>query len=245
MGVIPIDLLLADAKRHRERFGRPLVTLSYAQSLDGSIAACRGSPLSLSGSESMILTHRLRAAHGAVLVGIGTVLADNPRLNVRLVDGSDPQPIILDSRLRFPLDSSLLSNESLSPWIITTPHALRERQYILEAVGARVLHMPSEANGWVDLNALLKALAASGISSLMVEGGARVITSFLHRRLVDRLVLTITPTIVGGLHAVEAPLFSGSDSMSNIAHSPRLQDLGYEQSGADIVIWATLAWEAE
>ncbi|MFH1382937.1 MAG: RibD family protein [Chloroflexota bacterium] len=243
--MVPIDLLLAGAKRHRQSFGRPLVTLSYAQSLDGSIAACRGSRLPLSGSESLVLTHRLRAAHSAVLVGIGTVLADNPRLNVRLVDGKDPQPIILDSRLRFPLDAELIRSESLPPWIITTPQADEAKQHVLEAAGARVLRMPAEANGWVNLGALLKALAASGINSLMVEGGARVITSFLRRRLVDRLLLTIAPKILGGLHAVETPLFPTADNAPDPAHLPRFQNLGYEQSGADMVVWAALEWEAE
>ena len=82
-----IDAALAGAEAHRSRFGRPLVTLSYAQSLDGSLAAHRGTSFTLSGSESLALTHRLRAAHQAILVGIGTILADDPRLNVRLAAG--------------------------------------------------------------------------------------------------------------------------------------------------------------
>ena len=93
---------LRSAPAHRRRTGRPFVTLSYAQSLDGSIADRPGRPLALSGPQAMALTHGLRAAHEAILVGIGTVLADNPRLNVRLVDGPDPQPMVVDSRLRFP-----------------------------------------------------------------------------------------------------------------------------------------------
>ncbi len=89
--------VLVAAAEHRRRTGRPLVTLSYAQSLDGSIADRPGRPLSLSGSQSLTLTHGLRASHDAILVGIGTVLADNPRLNVRLVTGESPQPVIVDS----------------------------------------------------------------------------------------------------------------------------------------------------
>ncbi|MCK4899238.1 MAG: RibD family protein, partial [Anaerolineales bacterium] len=106
--MFPIDELLADAKADSQSAERPLVTLSYAQSLDGSIAVRRGSPLSLSSPEAMTLTHRLRAAHETILVGIGTVLADNPRLTVRLVEGRNPQPIILDSHLRLFLDANLL-----------------------------------------------------------------------------------------------------------------------------------------
>src|SRR3989304_8693232 len=95
--MVPIDQLIAGAREHRQRLGRPLVTLSYAQSLDGCIAARAGERLALSGPESMRLTHRLRAAQDAILVGIGTVPADNPRLTVHLVQGQDPQPIVLDS----------------------------------------------------------------------------------------------------------------------------------------------------
>ncbi len=103
-----VKTALAAASEHRQRTGRPLVTLSYAQSLDGSIADRPGRPLSLSGSQCMTLTHGLRASHDAILVGIGTVLADNPRLNVRLVTGESPQPVIVDSRLRFPPYANLL-----------------------------------------------------------------------------------------------------------------------------------------
>jgi riboflavin-specific deaminase-like protein len=94
--------VLQSAAAHRQCLGRPFVTLSYAQSLDGSIADRPGRPLALSGEASMALTHSLRASHEAILVGIGTVLADNPSLNVRLVAGKNPQPIVVDSRLRFP-----------------------------------------------------------------------------------------------------------------------------------------------
>ncbi len=101
---------------------RPYVTLSYAQSLDGSITARRGEPLAISGPESLEMTHRLRAEHDAILVGIGTLLADDPRLSVRLVAGADPQPIIVDSRLRFPLNARILL-DGRSPWIATTEEA--------------------------------------------------------------------------------------------------------------------------
>ena len=139
----------------------------------------------------MAMTHGLRAAHEAILVGIGTVLADNPRLNVRLVEGPDPQPVILDSRLRFPPYANLLKN-GRSPLIAANAGADAERRQALEAAGARVLVLPGN-NGWVDLADLLKHLGSMGINSLMVEGGARVITSFLASRLVDQVVLTLAP----------------------------------------------------
>ena len=101
-----IEVLLRGASDYHQSVGRPFVTLSYAQSLDGCIAAKRGQPLALSGPQSLTLTHQLRSAHDAIMVGIGTLLADNPRLTVRLVEGRDPQPVVLDSRLRFPSEAN-------------------------------------------------------------------------------------------------------------------------------------------
>jgi 3,4-dihydroxy 2-butanone 4-phosphate synthase/GTP cyclohydrolase II len=226
--MLPIDELLAGARAHRQKTGRPLVTLSYAQSLDGSIAARRDSPLRLSGPEAMALTHRLRAAHDGILAGIGTVLADDPRLNVRLADGRDPQPVVLDSRLNLPLDARLLGNNRL-PWIAALQGADPQKQRQLEQRGARILILPAGQDGRISLPALLDCLAELGLNSLMVEGGASVITSFLAQGLVDRLVLTVAPVIVGGLRAV--------DSEAAFPMRPQLKNPGYERLGDDLIVW--------
>jgi len=227
---------LRSAGAHRRRSGRPFVTLSYAQSLDGSIAGRPGRPLALSGPQAMALTHGLRAAHEAILVGIGTVLADNPRLNVRLVEGPDPQPVIVDSRLRFPPYAELLKNSG-SPWIATNEDADPERRQVLEAAGARVLVLPG-SNGWVDLAGLLNHLGSMGINSLMVEGGAQIITSFLASRLVDQVVLTIAPLLVGGLRVVD---HLGHSSRRRL---PRLKNLSYQQLGDDLVLRGEPDWDS-
>ena len=109
------------------RNGRSFVTLSFAQSLDGSITVKRGQFTAISGSESMHLTHQLRAAHQAILIGIGTALSDDPQLSVRLVDGQQPQPVVVDSQLRLPLTAKLFTQPRL-PWIFTTPEASEARQ---------------------------------------------------------------------------------------------------------------------
>ena len=232
MSMVPIDELLAGARTHREKTGRPLVTLSYAQSLDGSIAARRGSPLRLSGPEAMALTHRLRAAHDAILVGIGTVLADDPRLNVRLAGGRDPQPVVLDSHLRLPLDARLLGG-SRPPWIATLPGADPQKQAQVEGRRARLLSLPADADGRVSLPALLSCLAELGLNSLMVEGGARVIASFLAQGLIDRLVLTVAPVFVGGLRVV--------DLEAALPNPPRLKAPGYERLGEDLIVWGEVS----
>jgi GTP cyclohydrolase II len=190
----------------------------------------------LSGPQSLLLTHYLRAAHDAILVGIGTVLADNPLLNVRLVEGKNPQPVIVDSQLRFPLDANLLRRHPLAPWIATSEQADRERQRRLESAGARVLRLPPTSGGFVDLDALLKQLGECGIRSLMVEGGARIITSFLARQLANYLVLTVVPRLVGGVRAV------GNLGAFEPARFPGLRHIGSQRLGEDLVLWGDLAW---
>jgi GTP cyclohydrolase II len=216
---------------------RPRVTLTYAQSLDGSIAARSDMPLRLSGVESQIYTHQLRVAHDAILVGIGTVLSDNPRLDVRLVTGASPRPIILDSELRCPLTSHCLE-ASRRPIVVSAARAAVDRRHALEAQGATILTIPScEADhSRLELAMLLEKLHAEAIRSVMVEGGARVITSFLQERLVDRLVITIAPVLVGGLHGVV-------DLLADDARDfPRLRNAAWQKLGNDWVVTGIPDW---
>jgi GTP cyclohydrolase II len=167
---------------------RPYVTLSYAQSIDGSIASRPGRPLALSCEDSLVFTHSLRSIHDGILVGIGTILADNPYLTVRHADGKSPQPIIVDGRLRFPLDAHALQEHHHVPWIATSERPDVEREQVLMRSGVKVLRIPSNSNSLIDLTILLRRLIDLNIASLMVEGGAEIITSFLnstfaHRRL--------------------------------------------------------------
>jgi GTP cyclohydrolase II len=194
----------------------------------------------LSGSESRVLTHKLRATHDAILVGINTVVADNPHLNVRLVEGQSPLPIVLDSCLRLPLNSNLLKNK-IPPLIATTIYASQEKQERIEKFGAKIIRTLPDERGWVDLGSLLGTLAGFGINNIMVEGGARVITSFLSQHLVDWIVITIAPTFLGGLHAVENPLIPGRKG-ATLSGVPEFNNSGYEQVGKDIVFWSSLSW---
>ena len=191
---------------------RPRVTVTYAQSLDGSIAARPGEPLRLSGSRALELTHRLRAGHDAILVGIGTVLADDPRLNVRLTVGTSPMPVILDGRLRLPLTGRVLrgrdSEEIPGPLVATLRGAPPERSRRLRERGVTVVPF-RPANGRVPLRPLMRALRRRGVERLLVEGGGRVLTSLFAERLADRVVITVAPRLVGGepaLARVPAPV---------------------------------------
>ena len=215
-----------------------MVSLCFAQSLDGCIAWQRGQPTALSGPESSRLTHRLRAAHDAILAGVGTILADDPLLTVRLVEGGNPQPVILDSRLRIPLEARLLTQNPRRPWIACTPAADPARRAALERHGATVLTVPAGPDGQVDLPSLLACLYERGIHRLMVEGGATVITSFLAQGLVDWVVLTVAPVFLGGLHAVEEPPWQSGSSQMPL---PRLQIIESEQMGEDLVLLGQMA----
>jgi 3,4-dihydroxy 2-butanone 4-phosphate synthase/GTP cyclohydrolase II len=228
-----LDTLLDDARAPRDR---PLVTLSYAQSLDGSIAARRGEQTAISGPESLQLTHLLRARQDAILVGVGTVLSDDPQLTVRLVPGADPQPIVVDSRLRFPPTAKMLRAER-PPWIFTTASADPDRQAALEAAGAMVTRLPANEQGLVSLAAMLAELHARAIRRVMVEGGAQVISNFLATHLADRLVLTIAPLLLGGLSAVD---HLGQVNGRGI---PRLANPIMKTFGRDIVLFGELMWE--
>lgn len=214
--------------------GRPFVTLSYAQSLDGSITRQRGQPMALSGQESMTLTHQLRTSHDAILVGIGTVLADDPRLTVRLVGGSDPQPVIVDSQLRLPLTAKLLNEHPHKPIVATTETADPQKEAALQDAGATVMRLPATTNGQVSLPALLAHLYKNNIHRLMVEGGASIINSFLAEQLVDRLVVTIAPLLVGGLNAV------GNLNGHNL---PQLKNPQTQWLGKDIVLSGDVIWQ--
>lgn len=201
---------------------RPTITLSYAQSLDGCLTTQRGEPLALSGEASRQLTHQLRAEHDALLVGVGTIVADNPALTVRYAAGPHPQPVVLDSWLRCPPTAQVVARGA---WLITGLEADPERQARLEAAGATVLRAPIRPDGWISLPEALQLLAQLGVRSLMVEGGAQVLTSCLLDQVADRAVITIAPVYVGGLHAVEKRL-----------PLPRLHQVHTWQLGEDTII---------
>jgi len=209
---------------------RPWVTLSYAQSLDGSITARQGKPLVLSGPATLEITHHLRAMHLGILIGINTLLSDDPRLNVRHTVGDDPQPIILDNHLRTPLTARLLHNKK-HPWIMTAKQASPEREIALVRAGARVFRFNSER---ISLSDVLAALNREGIHSVMVEGGSQVITSFLQDQFVDLIVLTLAPRFVGGLHAVESLLPN---------EGFYLDELGLQRYENDLLLWGYPKWE--
>src|SRR3989440_4496813 len=162
----PLQVSAATIPAHR-----PLVTVHYAQTLDGRIASRTGDSQWVSGEGSLRLAHELRAAHDAVLVGIGTVLADDPKLTVRLVPGRCPVRVVVDSRLRIPLDAKVFETSAARTIVATTPVASEQRAEAIRARGAKVLRVKADADGHVDLGDLLARLRADGIRTVLIEGG--------------------------------------------------------------------------
>ena len=204
--------------------GLPLVTLKFAQTLDGRIATATGKSQWLSSEKFRRLAHQLRATNDAVMAGIGTVLADDPQLTVRLVRGRQPTRIILDSRLRIPLEARVIKSRELAPVIIaTTPRADEKKISLLRNKGIEVLVIYEDETGGVDLKELLKTLGERGISSVLVEGGAGVITSLLRQNLVDKVITAIAPRIMGkGIEAVgELNLREVNQTLALSFHLPR------------------------
>lgn len=186
---------------------RPEVTLKLALSSDGYIGREGERQVSITGSASRSQVHMMRAESDAILVGVGTVLADDPLLTCRLPGLEDRSPIrvVLDSRLRLPLDSALVKSASTVPvWIAASAAAEPARRHALVAAGCRILATETDC-GATALPELLDDLAAQGISTVMVEGGAKVAGSFLNEDLIDRIALFQGSVAIGSRGGVAAP----------------------------------------
>jgi GTP cyclohydrolase II len=213
---------------------RPYVVVKYAQTIDGRIATSTGDARWISGEEERRTSHALRAACDAVLVGVGTILADDPQLTVRMVPGASPIRVVLDPRLRLPDDARVLDADGVTT-IVTSSASSAERRTELRRRGVSVVVVPAGPQG-LDLHAALEALFDDGIRSVLVEGGARVITSFLSLGLADRLVVAIAPRLMG----------SGTDAVNDlgiteVASSIRLERRAVHVAGDDVLIAGDLA----
>ena len=199
----------------RIRIGRPMVTLKLATTLDGRIATAGGESRWITGPQARRAGHALRGWHDAILVGVGTVLADDPDLTCR-IPGCRKTPlvrIIVDTTLRTPLTARVVATAHDAPtWIVHADAATVERQAALAAAGVRLL---ATDNPRVDLAAALHLLGKAGLTRLMVEGGAGVAASLLRAGLADRVAWFHAPSIMGGdgLAAVQPFGVAGLDGM--------------------------------
>jgi len=238
---VDVGLLAPEARRLNEAWlhyvntGRPWVVAKAACSLDGKIATVGGESQWLTGEAARALGHRLRHRVDAIVVGIGTVLADNPQLTTRRSRGRalDPIRIVLDSRLRLPLTSRLLHLDSTAPtWVATTSQAPPDTIRALEAQGAQVLVLPGDA-GRVSLPALLEELGARQVQSLLVEGGAETLGAFFDQKLVNQFNFFYAPKILGGQ---KAPGMVGGHGILHLGEAHIAKNLSVRRVGGDLLV---------
>ncbi len=215
--------------------GLPLVIAKMAASLDGKIATHLGDSHWISNERSRRFVHKMRHGVDAILVGVGTVVVDNPKLTTRLSGrkGSNPLRIVLDTHLRTPLDSLVVSETREAPTVIATgPKPYKKRREALEGKGVEVLSLPL-VRGRVSLPELLKHLGKRDITSLLVEGGAEVHGSFFYDNLVDKVYLFFAPKIIGGNRAV--PMVGGM-GIGSVAEALSLSNLRLRRLDDDIMV---------
>jgi diaminohydroxyphosphoribosylaminopyrimidine deaminase / 5-amino-6-(5-phosphoribosylamino)uracil reductase len=218
----------------RLRLGRPLVTLKLATSVDGRIATRHGESQWITGPPARERAHWLRAAHDAIMVGTGTVLADDPQLTCRLpgLGHRSPVRVVIDRSLRIPPSKRIIAEAREVPtWIMTSPSADRARRQTMCASGVTLIDVAPESDGTIGLAAALAALGERGVTRLLVEGGGRLAAALMRARLIDRLVWVHAPLLIGddGIPAIAA---LGLDVLSA---APRFERLSTEAVGGDML----------
>ena len=210
---------------------KPFVVLKVASTLDGKIATRRGDSKWITGEVARRFVHRLRDHADGVLVGIGTVLRDNPRLTARIKGGRDPHRIVLDSRLRIPERASVFKGSPSKVIIATTRKGSKVKRERLKKRGVRVLVLDSR-EGRVDLEACLKRLGAAGIMTLLVEGGSQVNGSFLDEGAVDKFYSFFSPRWMGD---PKAPGIFGGKGARDLEVAVRLHRVRWRRMGEDVL----------
>jgi riboflavin-specific deaminase-like protein len=213
----------------RARTERPAVVAKLAQSLDGRIATASGDSKWISSEAERRVTHALRASCDAVLVGVETIIHDDPQLTVRSVPGASPTRVVVDSRLRSPLSARLFADDG-STLVLTTPSSDPAARNRLRDAGVGV-EVVDELDGRVDLRAGLARLRELGMEVVLVEGGATLITALLSARMIDRLIVSIAPLLIG----------SGTDAVADlgvrlVADGHTLTNRVVTHAGEDIII---------
>ncbi|MCI5690272.1 MAG: bifunctional diaminohydroxyphosphoribosylaminopyrimidine deaminase/5-amino-6-(5-phosphoribosylamino)uracil reductase RibD [Clostridiales bacterium] len=220
---------------HFIQTGRPYVVLKYAMTLDGKLAAYTGASQWITGEQARRHVHTQRSRYRAILVGVGTVLADDPQLTCRLEGGRDPLRVVCDTNLRTPLTANVVRTARQTPTCLATCVSQESRLAPYREAGCQVLSLP-QSNGQVSLPALMKALGSQGVDSVLAEGGSALHWSLVRDGLVNRVQAYLAPKILGGQGA-KSPVggqgFPHPDQALRLA-PPTLTPLGED-----------LLWESE
>lgn len=235
---VHVGLLEAACRRLNEAFSKyisrriPFVILKLAASLDGKIATSIGDSQWITEKASRSYVHRLRNQVDAVLVGIGTVLADDPRLTCRFPSGRDPWRIVLDGRLRIPLTAQILhQREPEKTIVVTGPRAPGKKVKALQDYGAQVWSLPLH-EGRIPFASLLKRLGKMGLLSVMIEGGAITASRALRERAVDKILFFYAPKIIGG----EGKDMIDALGIKKVSHSRGVKDMEVRRLGKDFLV---------
>jgi len=220
--------------------GVPYVVLKLALSLDGRIATRTGASKWVTGPEARARVHLLRAQNDAVMIGIGTALADDPRLTVRDAPGNSPLRVVLDTKLRLPLGARLVQTAREVPtWVVCTTDAPSSAADALVERGVEVMRAPPSAEGRIDPLAALRMLASRGIVTTMIEGGAELAGSVLAGAVVDELHCFIAPLLLGPRGRPGAVDWAGP---ATPAEAPAIADPQWEVCGSDAHVWGVLRY---
>ena len=236
-------VLEAEAKHLNEAFikhvttRKPFVTLKIAQTLDGKIATAKGESQWITGEPARQEGHRLRDENDAILVGINTVLKDDPSLTSRIPDGRDPIRVIVDSTLRIPLKARVLTQRSSARTIIATISKAPKKISALEKSGAEVI-VTKGRDGRVDLQDLMKKLGQRDIMSVLIEGGAEVNASALKAGIVDKVVLFLAPLLMAGTDSLCS---IGGVCPRRLSQAKGLRDVTVQFVGRDLMVTGYLA----
>jgi diaminohydroxyphosphoribosylaminopyrimidine deaminase / 5-amino-6-(5-phosphoribosylamino)uracil reductase len=228
---VEIGICEEESRRMNEVFNKyivkqvPFVTLKSGISLDGKTATHALHSKWITSLEAREDVHRLRNENSAILVGVNTVIQDNPELTTRIPNGRNPIRVVLDSTLRIPLDSKLVADQQAPTWIFTSEAHNVDTYKALEAAG---VHMFVTSGSRVNLGEVMHKLGEKFVSSLLIEGGSGVNGAFLENRLVDKLVLYMAPKLIGGK---EAPGFFGGKGFDTMNDVIELSEVTYSSSG--------------
>lgn len=211
--------------------GLPYMILKWAMTLDGKISTSTGDSKWITSEESRAYVHKVRGSVSGIMVGINTVIKDNPSLNVRLCSGKNPIPIILDTYCKIPLESKVLKGE-IKPIIYTSEKAQSDKISELKFMGAKIVIGPSKDNK-MDIEFLMKQLGSMNINSVLIEGGGEVAYSFLEAKLVDEVMAFVAPKIIGGNNS-KTPV--GGEGIELMKNCIELQNLETMMFNKDILV---------
>ncbi len=224
---------------HHIRTGRPFTTFKSAISLDGRIATSSGESQWISCEESRRHAHHLRNRVDAMMVGIGTVLEDDPRLSCRIEGGRDPVRVVVDSQLRTPPEAAMLTQDSEAPTLIATLETSPVRKVEkLQRAGAEILQFKPDASGRVDLDALWRELGRRNLQHLLLEGGGTLSHSALRGGLINRILFYLAPMLMGG---DDAPGMFRGPAIRRLEDAFRLENLRMEALGRDMMLVGEVA----